>query len=120
GVTDSSDVLARRSELHRHYALRDQLGNERADRMHAKHAIGLGIGQYFDKAAGVAQRACAAVGHERKGSCAVRRAGVLELLFGLTHPSDLGRSVDHPRYGVKIDVSVLACDTLRNRDPLLL
>src|SRR5213076_1538157 len=28
--------------------------------------------------------------------------------------------VDHPRYGVKIDVSVLACDTLRNRDPLLL
>src|SRR5207237_1908172 len=25
-----------------------------------------------------------------------------------------------PLYGVEVDVSVLACDTLRNRDPLLL
>src|ERR1700682_4097409 len=120
GVTDTSNVLARPSELHCHNALRDQLGDERADRVHAEHAIGFGIGQYLDKAAGIAERACSAVGHERKRSRAIGCAGVLELLFGLTHPRDLRRSVDYPRYGVEIDVSMLAGDTLRNRDPLLL
>src|ERR1700687_6307241 len=119
-VTDSSDILARCSELHRYDTLRNKLGGERPDHMHAKHAIGFRVGQDFDKAAGVAERACAAVGHERKHSRTIGRASVLELLFGLTHPGDLGRSVDHPRYGVEIDVSMLAGDTLRDRDPFLL
>ncbi len=78
------------------------------------------VGDKFHEAAGVAERARTAVGHERETA---RRGTRTPSLFNCcsvlpTHAIS-GRSVDHPGYGVEVDVAVLARDALRDRDAFL-
>ena len=120
GVADARDVLAAGLELHRHHGLGDQLAGHRADDVHAEDLVGLGVGQELDHAGGVAERARAAVGHEREGAGLVGAACGLELLLGLADPGDLGAGVDDPGNGVEVDVAMLAGDALGHRDALLL
>ncbi len=119
GVADERNVLGRRAELHRDHRFRDQLGRHRADDMHAEDAVGRGVGEKLDEAAGITQRAGAAVGHERELTRLVLNAFALKLLLGLADPGDLRRGVDHPRDGVEIHVAVAAGYALRHRDAFL-
>ena len=84
--------------------------------MHAEHAIRLGIGENFDEALGVAHRACAPVGGERKFSDIVARAALFELFFRRAHSGDLRHRVDDARDRLVVHVACLSSDDLRNGD----
>src|SRR6185437_3144118 len=101
------------------HALGDQLGDARADHVHAEDAIGLGMRQHLHLADGLVHRDGAADRGEREAADLVRDAGVLQVLFGLAGPGDFRLGVDHPRDGVVVDVTGLAGDPLGHRHAFL-
>ena len=61
----------------------DHVAGAGAENVHAEHAVGLGVGEDFHKAFGVAHRPGAAVGGEGEFADLIVDAVRLELLFGL-------------------------------------
>jgi len=118
-VADAREVLARCAEFHRDDAFGNELGGIRPDDVHAEDPIRCGIGENLDEAGRVAERACTAVGGERKAPRAVSDTRGFELLLRLPDPRNLGRRVDHPRHRIEIDMPVLSRDALRDGDALL-
>src|SRR5690606_32277177 len=118
-VADAGQVVGRAPELHRQDALVDQLGDVRADQVHAQHAVGLGVCQHLHEAGRLDHRHGATVGREGEAPGLVGDAFVLELLLGLADPGQLRLGVDHPRDGVEADVAGQASDQLGYGDAFL-
>src|SRR5579872_3205870 len=119
GVAGAGDVFGRGAELHGDGGLGDHGLGVGAEDVHAEHAIGLGVGEDFDKAVGGEIGAGAGVGGERKFSGRIGDAGVFQFLFGFADAGDLRERVDDVRDHVVIDVAGLAGEQLGDRDALL-
>ena len=119
GVADARQVVGRTAELHGQHAFVHQLGDVRADQVHAQDAVGLGVCQDLHEARRLDHRHGTAVGGEREAAGLVRDAFVLELLLGLADPGQLRLGVDHPRDRVEVDVARQARDQLGHGDAFL-
>ena len=87
--------------------------------MHAQNTVGLGIGQHFDNAFGLAQRQRTTVGRKARLAFFIGHALGFELLLGFAHPSNFGVGVDHKRNGVEIDMRFLAGNALGHGHALI-
>ena len=92
-VAGTRHVFGGRHELHRQHGLGDLLGGMRMDHVHAEDGSVAASARTLTKPARCALRQGPAVSGVRKALGDPLR---LQLLFGLAHPRDLRRGVDHP------------------------
>ena len=118
GVADTREVFAGGAKFHRHHGFGNQFGGIGADDVHAEDAVGFGVGQHLDEAAGIAHAERTAIGGKGNLAGLVGYAVGLELLFGLADPGDLGAGVDDPRDGVEIAMTRLPGHHLGDHDAL--
>ena len=119
GVAGAGDVFARCAELHGGGGFGDQVAGAGAEDVHAEHAVGLGVGEHFDLAGGVAEREGAAVGAEREAAFAVGDVLFFQLVFGAADAGDLGLGEDDGGDHVVVDVAVPGDDLLGDGDAFL-
>src|SRR5579864_854817 len=120
GVAGAGDVFRRSAELHGERRLADHVAGIGAENVHAEHAVGLGVGQDFDKAFGGQVHLGAGIGGEGKFADIVGDAGGFELLFGFADGGDLLISVNHVRNDVVVHMAGLAGENFGDRDAFLL
>src|SRR5262249_37746807 len=94
GVAGARAILGGGGELDAQRHFGNQIAGLGADDMATHDPIGLGVGENFDEALGVAVGAGAAVGRERELADLIGGALGLQLLLGLAEVGDLGPGVD--------------------------
>src|SRR5258706_13146352 len=93
-MATTGQIFAAGGEGNGHGSLGNQVARTRADDVHAENTVRLRIGQDFDAALRLSERAGAAVGEEWKYSPPIFHARFLQLLFGFTDRCDFRPGID--------------------------
>ena len=117
-VDGARDVFGRRAHFDREGGLGDQLGDFRADHLHAEDFVGVGVGDDFDKAFGLEQA------HRAPGRCERELADLdfmallFRFVFGQADGGHFRRSEDHGRHAAHVVLFGLAGDHCRGNETL--
>src|SRR3990167_2748484 len=109
-----AQVLGAGTEFHADGTLLDQLGGARADHVNAQYAVGSGVGNNLDHAAGIIGSHGPATGGEREGTDVDGNALALQLLLGLADPGDFRMGIDDRWDQVVVHLGLVPGDALGN------
>lgn len=119
GMARPCNVLAGCAILEGQGTLGNHLASVGADNVYTQQSIRLRVRQHLDHALRVQVRLGARVGAEGEGADTVGDVVLLEVLLGLSDPSDLGVGVHDRGNGSVVDVAVALLDVLDDGDSFL-
>jgi len=120
GVCRTGDIFRACSVFHSQDGFRDHLTSIGTNDMHAENPVGLLLSKELDEAFGIKVRLCSGVSSEGEFADVVLYTSSLEILLGLSYPSNLGVGVDDGRNAILVDVAVTRLEVLDGSDTFLL